>query len=100
MKNTPAFREAKKKVLRRLQQFVPVVEKVHGGNHPEFHQVRAIFDRISEKITAAAASRPELEEEFAKLREITAHYTIPEDVCETYEAVYQMLAELDQAYHD
>lgn len=99
MKNTPAFSEAKKKLFRRLQQFVPVVEKVHGGNHPEFHEVRRLFDRISEKAKAAGANKPLLDEEFAKLREITAHYTIPGDVCESYEAVYNMLAELDQAYH-
>ena len=33
-----------------------------------------------------------------KLREITDNYTVPGDVCESYEAVYNMLAELDKAY--
>jgi regulator of cell morphogenesis and NO signaling len=37
--------------------------------------------------------------EFARLREITDDYTVPGDVCETYEAVYGMLADLDKAYH-
>ena len=35
---------------------------------------------------------------FVKLREITDNYTVPGDVCESYEAVYNMLAELDKAY--
>ena len=39
-----------------------------------------------------------LKEEFVKLREITDNYTVPGDVCESYEAVYNMLAELDKAY--
>jgi regulator of cell morphogenesis and NO signaling len=43
--------------------------------------------------------KPELESEFAELRKITSNYTVPEDVCESYEAVYDMLAELDKAYH-
>jgi len=33
------------------------------------------------------------------LRETTNNYTVPDDVCESYEAVYNMLSELDKAYH-
>ena len=43
--------------------------------------------------------KTDLTEEFARLRVITDHYTVPSDVCESYEAVYRMLAELDEAYH-
>ena len=50
------------------------------------------------KIKDAGSEVPDLNEEFAQLREITNNYTVPEDVCESYEAVYKMLAELDQAY--
>ena len=35
-----------------------------------------------------------IDEEFSQLREITDNYTVPNDACETYEAVYNMLAEL------
>ncbi|MDD2361867.1 MAG: iron-sulfur cluster repair di-iron protein, ric [Oscillospiraceae bacterium] len=92
------FNKAGKKHLKTLEQYVPIVAKVHGGNHPEFHEVRSLFDTINKKIKATGAARPELTEEFAKLREITDNYTVPGDVCESYEAVYKMLAELDQLY--
>ena len=34
------FDEAKKKHFRTLKQYMPIVAKVHGSNHPEFHEVR------------------------------------------------------------
>jgi iron-sulfur cluster repair protein YtfE (RIC family) len=45
------------------------------------------------------SNKPELNQEFAQLREITNNYTVPVDVCESYEAVYKMLSEIDKAYH-
>ena len=94
-----AFDEAIKKHFATLKQYVPIVAKVHGGSHPEFHEVHKLFDAISGKIKEAGANKPELNDEFIKLREVTDSYKIPEDVCESYEAVYNMLAELDNAYH-
>lgn len=91
--------EIKKNILPRLEQYVPIVERVHGSHHPEFHEVRKLFDVINKKINEAVSEKPELRVEFAKLREITKNYTVPEDVCESYEAVYKMLAEVDEAYH-
>lgn len=99
MANNAAFIEAKKMYFTKLKQYVPIVDRVHGGNHPEFHEVRKLYDIITEKTKDAGASNPELNKEFAKLREITDNYRVPEDVCESYEAVYSMLAELDKAYH-
>ena len=98
MTNNLTFNEAMKKHLRTLKQYVPIVARVHGGNHPEFHEVRKLFDTIVEKTKEAGSNKPELSEEFAKLREITDTYTVPGDVCESYEAVYSMLAEIDRAY--
>jgi len=77
---------------------VPVVARVHGKNHPEFYEVKELFDVLEEKTREAGSKVPELQEEFAKLREITSNYTVPGDVCESFEAVYTMLAELDRAY--
>lgn len=93
------FTEAKKKHLKTLKQYVPVVAKVHGGSHPEFHEVHKVFDTMAEKMKEAGAADPKLSAEFSKLREITGNYTVPGDVCESYEAVYKMLEELDKAYH-
>lgn len=98
MKNK-TFSETKKKHLKTLKQYVPVVARVHGGTHPEFLEVQKVYDIIIEKINDAGSNNPELKEEFFKLREITGNYNIPGDVCETYEAVFNMLSELDNAYH-
>lgn len=92
------FNEAKARHFKTLEQYVPVVARVHGANHQEFHEVRQLFDTIIQKTKAAGLERPVLNEEFAKLREITNNYTVPGDVCESYEAVYTMLAEIDKAY--
>ena len=92
------FNQAKERNLKTLKQYVPVVARVHGGSHPEFHEVRRIYDSIVEKAKESGSEKPELNEEFTKLREITDNYTVPGDVCESYEAVYNMLAEVDKAY--
>ncbi|NLW62929.1 MAG: iron-sulfur cluster repair di-iron protein, ric [Syntrophomonadaceae bacterium] len=93
-----AFSEVKDNHLPKLEQYVPIVARVHGGSHPEFHEVRKLFDTINEKIKEAGTEKPDLGEEFARLREITDNYKVPGDVCESYEAVYNMLAEADEAY--
>ena len=98
MANKQMFNEAKATHMKMLKQYVPIVARVHGQNHPEFHEVHKLFDAIKQKIKDAGSKRPELNEEFDKLREITSNYTIPDDVCESYEAVYTMLAELDKTY--
>ncbi len=92
------FNEVKERNIRVLEQYVPIVARVHGGTHPEFHDVHKVFDEINAKIKEAASGKPELDNEFKQLREITHNYTVPDDVCESYEAVYNMLAELDEAY--
>lgn len=98
MTDTQALSKAHKVILQTLTQYVPVVARVHGGNHPEFHEVHALFNAIKEKTKRSTQVKPELAEEFAKLRAITGNYAVPNDVCESYEAVYKMLAELDKAY--
>lgn len=100
MANKQRFNDAAAKHLKTLGQYVPIVDKVHGKSHPEFHDVHAAFNALAEKISKAGFETPDLNEEFAKLREITNSYTVPDDVCESYEAVYNMLCELDQAYQE
>lgn len=99
MTNQSIFNQAKEKHIKMLEQYVPVVARVHGGSHPEFYEVQKAFDSMDAKIIEAGSSKPELNEEFTKLREVTSNYSLPEDICESYEAVYNMLAELDKAYH-
>lgn len=92
------FHEVSSKYLPTLQQYVPVVARVHGDTHPEFHVVKSLFEVIDFKIADAGTDKPDLDEEFAQLSNITDDYTIPDDVCESYEAVYNMLSEMDEAY--
>lgn len=99
MADIQIFNKAKAEHFKKLKQYVPIVARVHGINHPEFHEVHRLFDAISGKVKEAGAKMPELDMEFTRLREITNNYTVPSDVCESYEAVYNMLAELDKAYH-
>lgn len=97
------FNELKEKYSEKLELYVPVVGRVHGEAHPEFHEVHEIYkkinEKINEKIKATESEKPELNEEFKQLRRITENYTIPDDTCESYEAVYNMLSELDEAYN-
>lgn len=94
-----SFKEAWKANQKNLKLYVPVVERVHGKHHPEFHDVRVQFDALVEQIKLAGRKQPVLDEQFAALRKISDNYTVPGDVCESYEAVYVMLSELDKAYH-
>lgn len=94
------FNKVKEKHIEKLEQFVPIVDRVHGESHPEFHEVHRLFNVINEKIKKAGTEKPDLDKEFKELRKVTNNYTVPEDVCETYEAVYNMLEELDRAYED
>lgn len=99
MANTQTFKQMKGGHFKTLQQYAPIVARVHGGHHPEFHEVRTLLDAIMQKAKDAGNRKAELHEEFSRLREITGNYTVPNDVCESYEAVYVLLSELDRAYH-
>lgn len=92
------FNKVKEANIETLELYVPIVERVHGKEHPEFHDVARIFEAMKDKLQKAGNERPDLDEEFKQLREVTHNYRIPEDTCESYEAVYNILAELDKAY--
>lgn len=89
------FNELFEKHREKLELYVPVVARVHGDTHPEFHEVKKHFDVIREKLYELDLD--ELKAEFEELSQITDHFAVPGDVCETYEAVYQMLSELHTA---
>lgn len=90
------FLEVKNQHLPTLSQYVPIVARVHGPTHNEFYQVQTIFDSLVDALN----SNESLVSQFEQLREVTEDYKVPEDVCESYEAVYQMLSELDNSYNN
>lgn len=77
-----------------LQMIVPIVARVHGDAHPEFHDVKRIYDEIHDNIDNASY---DFASSFKSLRDITNNYEIPNDVCQTYEKVYTSLKTLDEA---
>lgn len=89
------FKNLESEYMEKLKLFVPIVNRVHGKEHPEFNDVKIEFDNISNKINNENYL---LKEEFNNLKKITNNYQVPNNVCESYEMVYQMLKELDDAY--
>lgn len=81
-------------VFKRLEQFVPIVSRVHGTLHPEIKEVQVVFNEILKNIKLNLS----VEKEFETLRIITTNYLVPNDVCESYEAVYNMLKTIDDNY--
>lgn len=91
------FQEVLEKNIAKLEMYVPVVDRVHGEHHPEFHDVKRIFDEMIVKLEANKDA--DLKDDFKELGQVTDNYTVPSDVCESYEAVYLMLEELDKSYN-
>ncbi|MBG0762031.1 iron-sulfur cluster repair di-iron protein, ric [Acholeplasma laidlawii] len=92
-----SFIVAKSEYMDKLKMYVPIVDRVHGKLHPEFHEVRRVFELLNDKLNQ---NNLDLKTEFEALKVITNHYKVPHDVCESYEAVYQMLDELNKAYDE
>ncbi len=94
-----SFYDVVTKHVEKLELYTKAITKAHGESHPEAYEVRELFEAIRKKIKEAGTGKPDLDAEFERLRKVTDHYTVPQDVCETYAAVYHMLSEADQAYH-
>ena len=93
------FKKVKDENIKTLELYVPIVARVHGGSHPEFHEVHRIFNEMIIKIKKTKLEKLELDKEFKELRKITDNYKVPTDTCESYEAVYNILSKLDEAYY-
>ena len=88
--------EENQEILKQLDLFVPIVNKVHGKNHPEFNEVKRNYEVIDNKLKNNDFN---LTVEFNNLKKITNNYKIPNDVCESYETVYNMLEKLDNSFN-
>lgn len=96
---TVPFNEIVENYSSKLDLYTTAITRAHGKNHPEAFEVRELFEVMNDKVKEAGKEKPNLDEEFTKLRDITDNYTIPGDVCETYAGVYNMLSEADKSYH-
>ena len=79
-----------------LQMIVPVVERVHGKEHPEFYDVKKLYDSLHENIDNEDF---DFEGLFAELQKITDNYTVPGNVCKKKKKVYVSLEELNKQYN-
>lgn len=77
--------------IARAAELAPVVERVHGKNHPELTRVRELTEQLQN--TGADTS-----EVFAQLRDVTNNYTVPGDACEAYQWTYKALERADTAH--
>lgn len=89
------LKEFKEKNFEELDRFLPVVEKVHGPHHNEIFDVAKVYGKLKAKIDAGDQN---LDYEFKELRALTDNYKVPNDVCETYEKIYNVLEELNRIY--
>lgn len=88
------YRKKNKDLFEKLNFYLPIVKKVHEKDHDEIFEVDRIYNCIKENIDNS--NHDKLEDDFVNLRKITNDYTIPQDTCETYEAVYKMLKKIDE----
>lgn len=77
--------------IEKAAQLAPIVERVHGGHHPELTRVREITQALHHSDNPA--NTPAL---FQELRTVTDNYAIPNDVCEAFEATYHALERADK----
>lgn len=96
---TATFNEVLEETFETLDLYTTAITRAHGKNHPEAFEVRKLFEVMNEKVKEAGIDKLNLDEEFIQLRNVTDHYTVPKDVCETYAGTYEMLAALDKSYH-
>lgn len=75
-----------------LDFYTLAMTKAHGAHHPEVFEVRKIYQQIEQKMRSGDS---DLTKEFARLRTVTDHYTIPSDACGVYAATYQALEQMD-----
>ncbi len=98
--STPSYNDLFEQLVEQLDLFSLAITRAHGKTHPEVFDVRKTFESMYKKTTAALPRTPVLDTDWAYMRHVTCNYVVPDDVCETYEAVYQMLFRLDTAYQN
>lgn len=76
--------------LTKALELAPLIERVHGKNHPELTRVRELTEQLG-----AAGPDADVEPIFAELRTVTDDYSLPEDACEAFTGTYSALRDAD-----
>lgn len=74
--------------LTKALELAPIIERVHGAHHPELTRVRELTESL-------AQDGADTDAVFRELREVTADFAIPDDVCETFVSVYESLEQVE-----
>lgn len=73
-------------------ELAPLIERVHGENHPELPRVRELTLALPD------ADHPRQAELFKELRNVTQNYAVPDDACEAFTGTYQALERADREH--
>lgn len=76
--------------LAKAVEFAPLIERVHGANHPELTRVRELTEALP------GADRERTTQLFTELRTVTGDYAVPADGCEAFQATYRALERADR----
>lgn len=71
----------------------PIIENLHGADHPELTRVRELTQEI-----AGADDAEQLSILFGELRTVTADYAVPDGACHAYTMTYQALEAAEAAH--
>lgn len=82
---------------KRILEIFKIVKKVHGDNHPEFHQIYDLYLKLYQAFKAQDETN--VTNIFNELKIVSNHYVIPNDVCETYAMVINYLKDLEKRYY-
>ena len=74
-------------------ELAPLIERVHGANHPELTRVRELTEQITASTDTEATA-----DLFRELREVTDGYTVPGDGCEAFAGTYAALRSADPGH--
>lgn len=75
-----------------LDKVLPVVVRVHGGNHPELSDIFASYGTLKNAILDGTDTSSAV----AEIRRLTDGYTLPADACQAYTKVYNALKTIDE----
>lgn len=76
-----------------LSLYMVAIMRAHGAHHPEVFEVKKHYEQLA--ATLSENDSADLRPIFEELRQITKNYEVPADVCPTFAAVYQLLAQAD-----
>lgn len=76
-----------------LTSYTTAITRAHGAHHPEVFEVKKLYDEL--EVLRKSCEPAALQPIFEKLRQVTKNYEIPADVCPTFEATYDWLAQAD-----